>query len=155
MNNPAATYHRLSIESASPISLIVMLYERAIIDLHEAITAIEQGNIEQRTTHLNHFYNILNHLECSLDYRRGGHVAESLANCYRHAKRQSLAAAVRNSKDILIRLADDLLVLRDAWQKAEQILATADTRTNEKAGNGNNAVSSAGSGEVLSPHWTA
>jgi flagellar protein FliS len=123
MRNPAATYRQLAVEGASPLELVVMLYDRAIADLQRAMTAVEAHDIQQRTDHLNHFFSILAQLEGSLDHERGGEVAKDLETFYQIAKAQALNAAIKNSKEILSELSEHFATLRDAWQEGERHLA--------------------------------
>jgi flagellar protein FliS len=123
MRNPAATYRQLSVEGASPVGLVVMLYERAIVDLHRAMMAIEAHDIEQRTKHVDHFFGVTAELEGSLDRARGGQVAENLAAFYRSARAEALNASAKNSKEILSKLAEHFSTLRDAWREGERHLA--------------------------------
>jgi flagellar protein FliS len=104
-----------------------MLYDRAIADLHGAMTAVEARDIQQRTNHLNHFFSILAQLEGSLDHERGGQVAKDLETFYQIAKAQALNAAIKNSKEILSELSEHFATLRDAWQEGERRLATQST----------------------------
>lgn len=59
MWNPAKAYRQFSVEGASPVGLVVMLYERAIADLQRATTAVEAHDIELRTKHLDHFLGVI------------------------------------------------------------------------------------------------
>jgi flagellar protein FliS len=151
MRTPAAAYHQLSVESASPIELVVMLYDRAIVDLQEAIAAVGRGDIEVRTKHLKHFCKVINQLECSLDYEHGGKVARDLAKSYQYARAQALAAAVMNSKGILTALAEHFSTLRDAWLEAEQRLPAWPANTDGKTEDPAEEVAS----ESPSPDWNA
>ena len=119
MNHPARTYRQFSVQGATPLGLVVMLYDRAIADLQRAIEAVEAHNIEQRTKHLNHFLSVIVQLEGSLDHERGGQVAKNLARFYRFARAQAFNAAVKNSKEILGQLLEHFSTLRDAWREGE------------------------------------
>lgn len=151
MRTPAAAYHQLSIESASPVELVVMLYDRAIVDLQEAMAAVGRGDIEVRTKHLKHFCTVINQLDCSLDYERGGEVARDLAKSYQYARAQAIAAAAMNSKRILIALSEHFSTLRDAWLEAERRLPAWPANSNEEAED----PAEDGSGELPSPNWNA
>jgi flagellar protein FliS len=104
-----------------------MLFDRAIVDLQRAMSAVEAHDIEQRTKHLNHFLGVIAQLEGSLDHELGGPVAKNLATFYDYARAQALHAAVNNSKEILSDLSEHFSALRDAWREGEYRLATQKT----------------------------
>ena len=126
MRNAVATYRQLAVEGARPLELVVMLYDRAIVDLERAMTAVEAHDIEQRTKHLNHFLYVIAELEGSLNHEHGGQVADDLARFYKSARAQALNTAIKNSKEILTELSQHFATLRDAWREAERRPATQD-----------------------------
>jgi flagellar protein FliS len=154
MRNPAAAYRQLAVESASNLELVVMLYERAIVDLQRAITAIEAHDIEQRTKHLNHFFSLIAELEGSLDHERGGQVAKNLAMFYEHARAQALDAAIRNSKETLSKLSELFSTLRDAWREGERLLAAQSTNSPVDDRSARTNLSDAGTMELMPSIWT-
>jgi flagellar protein FliS len=109
------------------MGLVAMLYDRAIADLHGAMTAVEAHDIQQRTNYLNHFFSVIAQLQGSLDHERGGQVAHDLERFYRYASTQALNAAAQNSKETLSQLSEHFSTLRDAWQEGERRLATQST----------------------------
>jgi len=138
MNHPAQTYRQFSVQGATPLGLVVMLYDRAIADLRRAIAAIEAHDIEQRTKHLNHFFSVIAELESSLNHEREGSVAKNLAMFYKYARAQAINATVKNSKEILSHLYEHFSTLCGAWREGEHLLVTqgasspADTRSARK-----------------------
>ena len=63
MKHPARTYRQLLVEGASPLGLVVMLYDGAITFLHQAIAAMEAHDIEKKCQHLNRALAIIIQLE--------------------------------------------------------------------------------------------
>jgi len=53
MTHPAQSYHQLSVEGATPLGLVAMLYDGAITALLRAVDAIEAHDIEKKCQHLN------------------------------------------------------------------------------------------------------
>ena len=47
MRHPAQAYRHLSVQGATPLGLVVMLYDGAIASLQRTITAIEAHDIPQ------------------------------------------------------------------------------------------------------------
>ena len=65
-----SAYREAAARSATPVALVVMLYEQLVQDMQHALEAIEQGNIEERTRELDHALVILAHLQGKLDHGR-------------------------------------------------------------------------------------
>lgn len=119
MNHPALTYRQLAVQSATPVGLIVMLYDGAISALRRAIGAIEAHDIEKRCAHLNRALAIIVYLEGILSVEQGGEVAQTLKQLYVHARARVLQASIKNSKEILASLIQQFSELREVWQQVE------------------------------------
>src|SRR3990172_9885730 len=118
-SNAARAYRQLSAHGASPVGLIVLLYEAAVSSLHRAIQALETNDIERRTHHLNHAIAVIGELQASLDFSQGGDVARNLDQFYRIARSRILEASAGKSKTILKQLAAQFLSLREAWEHVD------------------------------------
>jgi flagellar protein FliS len=81
--NVADKYQTQQILSASPAKLVAMLLDKAISSLHEAIRAIEAGEIEARWRANDRAMEIINHLWMTLDVEKGGEIAANLDRLYR------------------------------------------------------------------------
>jgi flagellar biosynthetic protein FliS len=93
MNNPARTYRENAVRAASPVGLIVILYEEVVRSLRRAQRGIQQGNIEQRTLGLTHAVRVIGHLQSVLNFDDGGDVARNLSAFYNGARTEILARA--------------------------------------------------------------
>jgi flagellar protein FliS len=113
--NIQQSYREATVRGASPVELVVRLYEQMIEDLRQAAIAIEQKEIEQRTKRIKHAILVVGHLQPSLDFAKGGKVAQDLDNFY-NAVRQSLVwVQFHPSKRGVTQLITDLLAVREAW----------------------------------------
>jgi len=119
MRYPASTYRQVSVQSATPVGLVVMLYDGAIAAIQRAMVAIDARDIEIKCAHLGRLDGIIAQLEGSLDFERGGQVAQTLKLFYMHARGQSLKANIENSKEILAALARQFATVREAWEQVE------------------------------------
>jgi flagellar protein FliS len=119
MNRIAQTYTNLSVEGASPVGLVVALYDNALMSLHRARRAMEANDIQLRTQYLNHVLCIIAHLQGTLDLEKGGEVAETLMKFYSYARARILEVSLRNSREMLADLASHFSSLRDAWNFVE------------------------------------
>lgn len=118
-NDPARAYRQLSVQSASPIGLIVLLFNSAIAALHKAERAAEANQIEVRVNELNHVLDIVSELRSVLDFDRGGDIARQFDKFYRMAEAQILQANLQNSPEIIRELVAHFVKIRDAWQQVE------------------------------------
>jgi len=125
--NIQQSYREETVRGASPVELVVRLYEQTIEDLRQAAIAIEQNEIERRTKRIKHAILVIGHLQSALDFAKGGKVAQDLDNFY-NAVRQSLGwVQFHPSKRGVARLITDLLAVREAWivvDRAERPSAT-------------------------------
>ena len=120
MTNPAMEYRKRAVEGASPVGLVVLLYGGAVTALMRAISAIDAGNIEKRVNELNKVLAILAELEGTLDFEKGGAVAEQLKKYYIVLRSQVLEASIKNSKPILEELVKNMTGIKEAWQQVER-----------------------------------
>jgi flagellar protein FliS len=133
MNDAAHTYRELAVRSATPVGLVVMLYDGVISALQRAIGAIEAHDIEKRCAHLNRALAIIVYLEGILNFEAGGEVAQTLKQLYLHTRTCVLQASLKNSKEMLVPLIQRFSELRDAWQQAEAKSSSPGTPTPNKA----------------------
>ena len=124
MKHPALAYRQISVQSATPLGLVVMLYDGAIAALLRAIAAIGARDTEKKCRHLNRALAIIIQLEGTLNIEQGGDVARNLQSFYAYARAQTMKANLENSTEILGPLIEHFTTLRDAWQEGERRLAT-------------------------------
>jgi len=79
----ADKYQVQQIMTASPARLVAMLFDKAISSLHEAIRAIEAGDIEARWRANGRAMEIISHLWATLDMEKGGEIAANLDQLYK------------------------------------------------------------------------
>jgi len=113
--NIQQSYREAAVRGASPVELVVRLYEQTIEDLRQAAIAIEHNDIMLRTKRIKHAILVVGHLQSSLDFAKGGKVARDLDSFY-NAVRQSLVwVQFHPSKRGVTQLITDLLAVREAW----------------------------------------
>ena len=86
MSHPAHAYRQFSVQGATPLGLVVMLYDGAIAAMQRAITAIEARDIQKKCAHLNRALAIIAQLEGTLNFELGGEVAKTLKSLYMFAR---------------------------------------------------------------------
>ena len=119
-NHIARKYRELAIKAATPVGLVVVLYDMAIESLGRAAHEIDAGNVEARTQELNHALAVIAELQRSLNMEAGGEVTKHLTDLYDVARGKILEANIKVSKDTIERLSGVLSSVRDAWRIVEQ-----------------------------------
>jgi len=116
-------YRESLVRSASPVQLVISLYEQAIQDLRSAAAATRQHDIGARTGAINHALAVIGQLQASLDRERGGDVARDLDRFYNNFRRNVLEAQIQGSAEILEQEIQNLLVVHGAWLEVERASA--------------------------------
>ena len=134
--SPARDYMEMKIQSATPMELVLMLYEIGLESLQRALHSLDAGDIEGRTAAINRAQAVLGELQSALDFEKGGEVAELLRNYYVVAREQLIQAQMNQSHETLESVIADFTSLRDAWQEvARAVDGPAQTpRDTEPAG---------------------
>src|SRR5579884_955682 len=99
--DPKREYREAAVRNATPVRLILMLYEAAIEDLRRISAAMQDHDVQRRTNEVHHFLRVLNQLQGSLDMERGGEVAANLDRYYGLVRSQLLHAEMNNSTHIV------------------------------------------------------
>ena len=113
--DPRSAYRESAIRGASGVQLVVFLYEQLIQDLRRAAVAMQKGDIELRTKLINHAFDVIGHLQGTLDRKQGGQVSRSLDLFYCRLRARLTEAHVQISKEVLEEQISELLSLREAW----------------------------------------
>jgi flagellar secretion chaperone FliS len=111
------SYLRLAIEGASPIGLMIVLFDLLANDLRRAARALRTNDIETRCKEFNHAFLVLGQLQSWVDLERGGESAKILVRFYDHLRAKTMEAGVTKSANILEKQIDTILQVRTAWQE--------------------------------------
>jgi flagellar secretion chaperone FliS len=113
----AHRYREVAVKTASPIQLVVMLYDAAICSLMEAREHIDRKNIAGRSRSINKCISIISELQSCLNLKAGGEIATSLNRLYDYMKRRIFIANVEQSSQPLAEIEKLLENLRSAWSE--------------------------------------
>ncbi len=130
MTNARTSYRENEVRGASPVRLVVLLYEQLVQDLLQAMRALEQNDISLRTQHINHAIVVIGHLQSALDFEKAEKPAKALDSYYSTLRQNLVAVQFFPSKEGLQRQLTDLLSLREAWlevDQAETLIASSPT----------------------------
>jgi flagellar protein FliS len=113
---PAANrYREIAVRTASPLQLVVMLYDGAIVSLREAQEHLKHKDIGSRSRCINRAIGLISELQSSLNFESGGSIAASLDRLYTYMKQRIFVANVQQQPAPLVEVAALLDNLRSAW----------------------------------------
>jgi flagellar secretion chaperone FliS len=117
-----ARYVNDSVTTASPARLLVMLYDRLVLDLASAEQALAEDDREAASARLHHAQEIIIELRTSLDVDAwsGG---PALASLYTYLLTELIGANVSCDTDRVVAVRGLVEPLRDAWHTAAAQLA--------------------------------
>jgi len=122
MTSPLNRYLQDSVSTASPGKLLVMLYDRLIMDLHQGEEALRAGHREQANDKLNHAQEIILELRTTLDVDAWAG-APGLANLYGFLLTELIGANIARDATRVASCRALLEPLRDAWREAAALAA--------------------------------
>jgi flagellar protein FliS len=101
--------------TASPVEIIVMLYDAALSHLENAQVAMQQSNRGAAGTYLSRAQRIVAELVSSLDRVGGGDIARRLDGLYAFVLDRLLRGNIRQEPAALAEAARVMGILREAW----------------------------------------
>lgn len=121
----AGKYKEVDTSTATPLHLVVMLYDGAICSLEEARGYMERKDISGRSRAINKCTAILSELQASLNLREGGDIASSLNRLYEYMKMTLLRAGAEQSIKLVDEVYGLLESLRSSWRQIDSGAAAA------------------------------
>ena len=124
MTSPALRDRYLadSVNTASPGKLLVMLYDRLVMDLVQGEEATRAGDRERSAERLTHAQEIILELRTTLDLDAWSGAA-GLANLYGFLLTELIGANVGRDADRIAACRSLVEPLRDAWREAAALAA--------------------------------
>jgi flagellar protein FliS len=118
-----ATYQEHSLDGASPVDLVVALYDGVIRFLYAASSAAEAGDVRARRVAVKRALAILIHLQARLRMDIGGRPAQVLSEFYASMFALILQASVASSSQKFEEVIGCVRSVRDAWRQVAAELA--------------------------------
>lgn len=118
--NRASAYQRVGVEtgvsSADPHTLILMLFDGALLSVSSAGAAMGRNDIPAKGLAISKAIEIIgNGLDASLDHDAGGELAGRLSALYNYMVDRLLYANIHNNKAALDEVSGLLAGLRESW----------------------------------------
>ncbi len=120
--NARQGYQESAVRGATPIELVILLYDSAIEDMRRASTAMLKGDIELRSAQIGHALMVLQQLQGTLDFERGGEAARQFERFYSVVRAKLLEAQIRGSGDLMQQQIRSMSEVRDCWSQAKRLL---------------------------------
>jgi flagellar protein FliS len=126
MTNPSPAmrqrYIADSVATASPAKLLLMLFDRLVVDLNRGEQALTAGDRAEANTHLKHAQDIVTELHVSLDLDAWDG-ADGLAALYAFMETELVNANVRGDAAKVVGVRSLVEPLRDTWRAAATAVA--------------------------------
>ena len=124
MPRGAEAYRRTSVQSSSPLELVMMLYDGAIRFVIEAREAIARNDVRARTTAVSRALAIVAELQNTLNLKEGGDIGRELDRLYTYMSGRLLEVTSKGDDDAAKEVHKLLTTLREGWS---QIVASGVT----------------------------
>ena len=130
-----ASYQEHALDGASPVDLVVALYDGVIRFLYAAISAVERDDVQGRRVAVKRALAILIHLQARLRMDIGGRPAQVLSEYYASMFALILQASLAASPSRFEEVIDCIRNVRDAWRQvaADPALGSTTSTDNRPA----------------------
>lgn len=126
-------YQDSAVQGATPIELVVLLFDSAIDDMRRALTAMSGGDVEARSAQIGHAMMVLQQLQGTLDFERGGEAARQFEQFYNLVRAKLLEAQIRGSSDLMQQQIRSMSEVRDCWAQAKRLVQPLPAASFEQA----------------------
>ena len=114
-------YQTNNITTATPEKLMIMLFDGAVQFLQKAKMAIEEKNLQERSTNIEMARKIIRELMRTIDLENGNDVSKSLFRLYNRMAMKLIKANVSKNVALIDEVIEDLSNIRWGFQKAIEI----------------------------------
>jgi flagellar secretion chaperone FliS len=108
-------YRKTAVNTASPLELVVMLYDGALRFVEAGKAAMARKDIEAQNSNIQKAQKIVTELTSCLDMQRGGEIATNLFSIYNFVHAQLVDANIHDRPELLDSVKSLLTELREAW----------------------------------------
>lgn len=126
-------YQKGAVNGASPLQLVVMLYDGALRFMEAGKFAMAQKDLEKQNHNLKKAQSIISELMACLDMQQGGEIASNLMGLYNYALAQLVEANLRDEPakiDLAIAVFSQL---RESWVELEKTVRSQPVQENQLA----------------------
>ena len=113
-------YRKSAVTTASPLQLVIMLYDGALRFMEAGKHAIRQNDRYGQNENLKKAQRILTELLSTLDADKGGEVAQNLFSLYSYAHSRLVDANLEDDPALIDESIEIVSTLRESWVDLEQ-----------------------------------
>ncbi len=107
----------MSVMTADPMKLVIMIYEGGIKNLKASKHAMENKNIEKRNKFIYKSQDFINELINGLNFELGGDVSKNLYSLYEYFIWSLNMAIIKNSTDYVDSVLSNMEELLSSWKQ--------------------------------------
>ncbi len=143
MKNPLATYQKNQVAGMGQKDLILLLYNGALKFLRQAQEELDNERTDAFADRVERVHRIIFHLYTTLDFDKGGEIAEKLGSLYSFIISQLYILNSTRSPEIIRDIGEILSGLKDGWQGVDSqgISETSNVENQEQTSGGQRALS--------------
>lgn len=119
-NSSVQQYRKSAIDGASPLQLVIMLYDGAMRFLNAAKVAMEEGNLHKQNEMCIRAQDIVTELISCLDTKQGGEIATNLFALYTFVFDRIVQGNIEDTPIYLDQATKVLSDLRESWSQIEK-----------------------------------
>jgi|CXWL01.1.fsa_nt_gi flagellar protein FliS len=116
----AEAYRQNQVLQASPVQIVVMLYDRAILLLRTASRCMREGRVQEKSVAVCKTVDIITELQTVLDKQKGGEIAKRLDSLYAYSLDTLTIANYDNDVEKIDEIAGLLEELRFGWKDVDK-----------------------------------
>jgi flagellar protein FliS len=109
-------YRNVSVNTSTPLDLVIMLYDVALDNLKKALLYMNQRKVSQKVNHISKVMAIIDELLKSLDMEVGGEISFNLRDLYIHILKELTIANLKNDEKRVEHVHALLKELKSAWE---------------------------------------
>ena len=109
----------MQVDTSTPVERVILLYDKAILHLKEALISLRQGDIPSKVNSIARAERIVQVLNSSLDMEAGGDVARALRDFYETVLTGLFIANKDNDERVLENVIMMLERVKGAWEEVK------------------------------------
>ncbi len=113
-------YRKSAVSGASPLQLVIMLYDGALRFMEAGRHAMLKREVYQQNDNLTKAQRIISELLSTLDLQQGGEVAKNLFSIYTYVYDKLVEANLEDKPEIVEECTTILSELRESWVELEK-----------------------------------
>lgn len=118
-------YRKSSVSSASPLQLVIMLYDGALRFMEAGKHAMQKRDVFVQNENITKAERIISELLSTLDMEQGGEVAANLFSIYTYVYDKLVEANIEDKPALIDECTTILSELRESWVELERLTRTS------------------------------